>query len=69
LIDVHGTGDIKPLASSLLGIADIPFTGRNYHSDRKGATLTVAEAETASGRVDSELLDAMAEVAAQLPGP
>jgi PPE-repeat protein len=69
LIDVYGTGDIKPLASSLLDLAEVTFTGRYYHADRKGSTLTIAEAETVAGRVDPELLKAMAEVAAELPRP
>ncbi|MFD1152604.1 hypothetical protein [Saccharothrix hoggarensis] len=71
LMDVHGSGDIRPLGAGVLGLADVVFSGHNYGSDRKngGKVLTVAEAETAAGRHDPEFLDALAEVAAYLPTP
>jgi hypothetical protein len=69
VIDVYGTGDIKPLAASLLGMTGIRFTGRYYHSIPKGARLTVAEAEAATGTFDPKVLDAFAEIAAELPSP
>lgn len=69
VIDVYGTGDIKPLAASLLGMADIRFTGRYYHSIPKGARLTVAEAEAVKGTFDPKVLDGFAEIAAELPSP
>ncbi len=69
LIDVHGTGDIKPLGASLLGMADVKFTGRYYGSDVQGSTLNVAEAEAATGHTDPDILKTMAEVMAQLPRP
>lgn len=67
--DRHGSGDIHPLGASLLGLADIRFTGDNYGTDVNGTTITVAEAEPAAGHVDRETLDALAEVAAYLPRP
>jgi hypothetical protein len=67
LMDASGTGDVKPLAGEAVGVADVAFTGANYGSDRDRATVTVAEAEVATGYVTPELLDALAEVAAQLP--
>ena len=69
LIDVYGTGDIKPLASGLLGLADIKFTGRYYGSTRTGTQVAVAEAEPAGGHVAPDILKALAEVAAQFPRP
>ncbi|MEU4442639.1 hypothetical protein AB0K14_00885 [Actinosynnema sp. NPDC050801] len=69
LIDVHGTGDVRPLGSSLLGMADIRFTARHYWSETRGNTITIAESEPATGHVEPDLLDAMTEVAAQLPRP
>lgn len=63
----HGSGDIHPLGAPLLGLANIEFTGLRYGSDRDGKTVTVAEAETATGSIDHETLDAIAEVAACLP--
>ncbi|GAA0543433.1 hypothetical protein [Actinomadura livida] len=69
VIDVYGTGDIKPLAASKLGFADIRFTGRFYHSIPKMARLTVAEAEAVKGTFNPEVLDGFAQVAAELPSP
>jgi hypothetical protein len=67
LVDAPGSGDVKPLGGALIGLADVAFSGDNYGSERHRATVTVAEAEIASGHVTPELLDALAEVAAQLP--
>ncbi|SEQ44348.1 hypothetical protein SAMN05216188_10357 [Lentzea xinjiangensis] len=67
LIDVHGTGDITPLAAPLLGLADVRFTGLHYRSRSDGGTVVIAEAEPASGRVSGEVLDAMADMASWLP--
>ncbi|MET9226876.1 hypothetical protein [Lentzea sp. NPDC003310] len=63
----HGSGDVHPLGSTLLDLAEIRFTGLRYGSERDGRTVTVAEAETATGQVDHDTLDALAEVAAHLP--
>ncbi|MGZ3141595.1 hypothetical protein ACVDFE_06295 [Lentzea chajnantorensis] len=63
----HGSGDVHPLGAALLGMADIRFTGLRYGSDRDGKRVTIAEAETATGRIDHDTLDALAEVAAHLP--
>ncbi|WP_447002741.1 hypothetical protein ACRAKI_23865 [Saccharothrix isguenensis] len=65
--DVQGSGDIRPLGASLLGLADITFTGLNYGAVTKGRSITIAEAETATGHVDAATLDALAEVAAHFP--
>lgn len=67
LIDVHGTGDITPLATPLLDLADIRFTGLHYQSRPDGNTVVIAEAETASGRVSDDVLDAVADMASWLP--
>ncbi|MBB5953571.1 hypothetical protein FHS29_000141 [Saccharothrix tamanrassetensis] len=67
LIDEHGSGDVRPLGGAALELADVAFTGRNYGSDRDGSTITIAEAESVSGVVGAEVLDALAEVAARLP--
>lgn len=63
----HGSGDVHPLGSHLLDLAEIHFTGLRYGSDRDGKSVTIAEAETAGGRIDHDTLDALAEVAAHLP--
>ncbi|MFS8098417.1 hypothetical protein LFM09_14895 [Lentzea alba] len=67
LIDVHGTGDITPLATPLLDLADIRFTGLHYQSRPDGSTVVIAEAETASGHVGGDVLDAAADLASWLP--
>lgn len=67
LIDVHGTGDVTPLATPLLDLADIRFTGLHYQSRSDGNTIVIAEAETASGHVQGDVLDAVADMASWLP--
>lgn len=69
VIDIYGTGDIKPLVASMLGLAGVRFTGRYYHSIDKGARLTVAEAENVKGAFEPKVLDGFAEIAAELPSP
>lgn len=70
LIDEHGNGDVKPLAGSLLKIADVRFSGLNYQSRiQSGKTVVIAETEQLRGDPDKELLDAVADVAALLPRP
>lgn len=69
LEDRHGTGDIRPLGSSLLGMRYIEFTGHHYGTEVKRNTLAIAEAETISGSYSADDLDAIAEVAALLPRP
>ncbi|WP_439660605.1 hypothetical protein ACSHWB_03280 [Lentzea sp. HUAS TT2] len=67
LIDVHGTGDITPLATPLLDLADIRFTGLHYQSRPDSSTVVIAETESASGNVSGETLDALADIASWLP--
>ncbi|GAB2957958.1 hypothetical protein [Saccharothrix stipae] len=67
VVDAPGTGDVKPLGTAQVGLADIAFSGANYGSGRDRTTVTVAEAELATGYLTPEVLDALAEVAAQLP--
>ncbi|WP_158853046.1 hypothetical protein [Saccharothrix deserti] len=69
LIDVDGSGDVKPLSGTVVGVADVPFTAQHYWSETQDTTITIAESERATGHVEPDLLDAMTEVAAQLPRP
>jgi hypothetical protein len=64
---VQGSGDITPLAGALLDLADVHFTGHNYEARRDGATMVIAETESAAGHVGSDVLDALAEIAVWLP--
>ncbi|HEV7652770.1 MAG TPA: hypothetical protein VGP26_31830 [Actinophytocola sp.] len=67
--DVPGSGDIKPLAATVLSLGDIRFTARHYHARRKGSMVTIAETEPLGGRPSARALDAIADVAAYLPRP
>ncbi|MEU3271097.1 hypothetical protein ABZ639_09620 [Saccharomonospora sp. NPDC006951] len=69
VIDVHGTGDIAPLAGALAGAAGVRFTGHNYDSRLTRRGLTVAETEPLAGEFSTEDLETVAEVAALLPRP
>ena len=69
LDDTDGTGNVSPLGGSLLGLADVRFTGQHYQSRRSGTTVVIAEAEPAGGAVAEEVLDGIAEVAVWLPRP
>jgi hypothetical protein len=66
---IQGSGDIKPAASTLLGLADIKFTGLHYHSRISGYTVVIAETEPVSGRPSDEVLRTIAEIATYLPRP
>lgn len=63
LIDVHGTGDIRPV------VPVTRFTGNHYDSERRGSTVVVAEAEPVDGRAPAEVLEAVPGVATKLPAP
>ncbi|QFZ19937.1 hypothetical protein [Saccharothrix syringae] len=67
LVDASGTGDVEPLGTEALDLGEVSFSGANHGSERHRGTVTVAEAELASGHLTPEVLDALAEVAALLP--
>ncbi|AOS64441.1 hypothetical protein [Actinoalloteichus hymeniacidonis] len=69
VIDVHGSGDIRPLAGGLTNFADVAFTGHHYHSEIRGEHVTIAETERLGGHLDAGLLQSVAEVASMLPRP
>jgi hypothetical protein len=69
LDDVHGSGDVTPLASTLLELANIRFTGHHYQSRLNGDTVVIAETEVAKGQISNDVLDAVADVAVWLPHP
>ena len=65
---VQGSGDVRPLdVAVVLGVAGVRMTGLHYQSRPDGYGMVVAEADTATGRVDAATLDALADVAAYLP--
>jgi len=67
--DVPGSGDIQPLAASILGTRNIEFTAQHYHARQRGSIVTVAETEALTGHPTSQALNAIAYVAAHLPRP
>ncbi|MGM1061470.1 hypothetical protein [Saccharothrix sp. Mg75] len=68
--DVHGTGDVRPLAGSLLRVDDVPFTALNYDSDTlDGTTVVVAETEQLTGGFTADYLDGVAALAVDTPRP
>jgi hypothetical protein len=65
---VQGSGDVRPLEiAAVLGVAGVRMTGLHYQARPDGYGMVVAEADTATGRVDTATLDALADVAAYLP--
>lgn len=69
LVDVHGTGNVRPLPGWLVGAGRIDWTGWNYDSVRSGRQVTIAEVEPLRGSPSAEYMDAVAEAAAQFPRP
>lgn len=65
---VQGSGDVRPLeTAAVLGISGVSLTGLNYHDRLDKNALVVAEADTATGHVDSPTLKALAYVASYIP--
>lgn len=69
LADTDGTGNVAPIALSLVEAAGTTFTGRYYGSRRSASLVVIAEAEPVSGSPDPAFIDGVAEVAALLPPP
>ncbi|OZM73495.1 hypothetical protein CFN78_08065 [Amycolatopsis antarctica] len=69
LAHVQGTGNVTPLATSLLDIAGVEFTGEYYDSDRRGSMTVIAEATPADGGADEAMMRAVVEVAKEFPPP
>ncbi|GAB3393632.1 hypothetical protein [Amycolatopsis echigonensis] len=65
--EVQGSGDIKPLGAALLGLDGVKLSGHHFQSRVDGRAMVVAEAETAAGKLDSETLDALADVSVWFP--
>ncbi|MGO1056767.1 hypothetical protein [Crossiella sp. CA198] len=69
LHEIHGNGDIRPLGAELLELRDIRFSAHHYDAKLSGTAVVIAETEAAAGSLSSEALDAVAQVAAELPHP
>ncbi|SEF22053.1 hypothetical protein SAMN05421837_1011217 [Amycolatopsis pretoriensis] len=65
---IQGSGDVRPLEiAAVLGVAGVRMTGLHYEPRPDGHAMVVAEADTATGHVGGDTLDALADVAAYLP--
>ena len=69
LDDEYGTGNVNPVAGTLLGLAGVTFTGRYYDSHRSGSLVVIAEAEPVRGTPGAETLESVVQVATHLPRP
>jgi hypothetical protein len=66
-LDKDGTGDISPIPAQVLALENVHFAGKHYSSRRSGAMVVIAEAEGVRGHPAAGLLDAVAQVAVELP--
>ncbi len=69
LADTHGTGNVYPIASEVLELRGVRFTGQHYASRRTGSLVVIAETAPGSGHPDTKVLNGVAQVAAEFPPP
>jgi hypothetical protein len=67
LADTYGTGNVSPIASGVLELRGVQFTGKHYASRRTGSLVVIAEAAPENGQPKTEMLDGAAQVAAEFP--
>lgn len=65
----YGTGDITPIATQVLQLGGIRFTGAHHTSREDGSLVAVSEAESARGHASSTVLNDATKVASVLPPP
>lgn len=69
LADIHGTGNVSPLPSVVVGAEPVRWTGHNYDSRRDRRTVVIAEVEPLRGSPTREYMDGIADVVAAFPRP
>lgn len=69
IADTYGTGNVSPIASAVLGLGDVRYTGEFYDSRIEAELVVIAESAVLTGRPDPDMLEGAAQVAAQLPAP
>lgn len=69
LVDTHGTGNVIAKTAAALGEPNVRYAGQHYHSDLRGRTVAIAEAEKLDGAVSDGELEAVARIAAAFPAP
>jgi hypothetical protein len=65
IADTDGTGNVSPIASVVLGMGEVRYTGGLYDSRIDAELVVIAESAVLTGRPDPDML----EGAAQLPAP
>lgn len=69
LTDANGTGNVTPIAGEVSEARGVRFTGQHYASRRTGSLVVIAEAAPGSGPQSTEMLNGVAQVAAEFPPP
>jgi hypothetical protein len=69
IADTYGTGNVSPIASAVLGVGDVRYTGEYYDSRIDAELVVIAESAVLTGLPDPDMLEGAAQVAAQLPPP
>jgi hypothetical protein len=69
LIDIHGSGDVSPLAGAVLKLNGVHFAGDHYSSRRARSLVVIAETTSGGGRPSDAVLDDAADVAVEFPAP
>jgi hypothetical protein len=65
IADTYGTGNVSPIASAVLELAEVRYPGEFYDSRTDAERVVIAESAVLTGPPDPDML----EVAAQLPAP
>lgn len=69
IADTYGTGNVSPIASAVLGLGNVRYTGKFYDSRIDAELVVIAESAMLTGQPDPDMLEGAAQVAAQLPAP
>lgn len=69
LVDTDGTGSVSPITGEVSEARGVRFTGKHYMSRRTGSLVVVAETAPGGKWPGADMLDGVAEVAAELPPP
>jgi hypothetical protein len=67
IADTYGTGNVSPIASAVLGLGEVRYTGKFYDSRIDAELVVIAESAVLTGRPDPDMLEGAAQVAVQLP--
>ncbi len=68
LVDSDGTGNVSPITGEA-SETGVRFTGTHYTSRRTGSLVVIAEAAPGGKWLGADMLDGVAEIAAEFPPP